>query len=532
MRLGSHKTVDLSTLLSKEPNPEILGRGSYGIVYAVTADLGEGPQALALKQTFAKAPGDDGCFQMEAIAHSLCSGHSSILTFHAYQGPEKPGGPYYLLMDRASGTLETLIEEYAEVQRNRPDEAQSYLSLQRAVLAQLLPGLHHMRRRGIVHGDIKPANIFLHNGRLVIADFGAACLFGRDYAGVGTGFDLPPDIFSPTHSHLPHFNWDLWAAAIIARQLLPGGLTEAGCYSLRYETCQLPSNLQAAASSFPCSMLQRDSNRRLTLDQVMSHPFLHGVAWGAPDPRFTCKGAHPTGLCATSQASPLPSSSCVEVVSVAPSSSSHAGSDCETASRHSGWHSAASQAASDVDTLDDSSQLVEMDSSPSGSSSELPIVFGPGQRGDGELEGAVCLPITCAPPSVSGLGEEAADSANDQGRRKCVREMDGWAHVVAAPGVGKVCGVVQQPSAPQARSVSSGQPSSADAVSAESRRSLPSAAQRSPPPAAHCLALTAACTDRHLSECPVPVRQQKMKGRNFVAKVFAVVRLCVVCGLG
>lgn len=174
------------------------------------------------------------------------------------------------------------MAEYVQVQRDKPDEAVPFVSLQQAILAQLLPGLMHMRRRGIVHGDIQPANILVRDGRLCIAHFGAAAFVGRDHAGVGTAFYLPPDVFSLTHTHIPHFSWDLWATAITFYKALPGGLTEAGCHHLRYHSCQLPSGLPDVVSAFLRAMLQRDSNRRLTLDQAMAHPFLKGMAWAVP----------------------------------------------------------------------------------------------------------------------------------------------------------------------------------------------------------------------------------------------------------
>ena len=42
------------------------------------------------------------------------------------------------------------------------------------VAAQLLDALHHAHERGILHRDVKPENIIISNGRVILVDFGIA----------------------------------------------------------------------------------------------------------------------------------------------------------------------------------------------------------------------------------------------------------------------------------------------------------------------------------------------------------------------
>jgi eukaryotic-like serine/threonine-protein kinase len=93
-----------------------------------------------------------------------------------------------------------------------------------ALVAQLLDALAGVHATGLVHGDVKPANLlFRGEDHLLLADFGVAA---RADAGVvavgavGTPAYLPPERRTGGR---PEPSQDVYAAGVLGRRLVPGG---------------------------------------------------------------------------------------------------------------------------------------------------------------------------------------------------------------------------------------------------------------------------------------------------------------------
>ncbi|HET8648830.1 MAG TPA: serine/threonine-protein kinase [Gemmatimonadales bacterium] len=112
--------------------------------------------------------------------------HPNIVPIHdAHAGD----GLFYFIMDYVDG--ETLAKRLAAGPL-APSEAT-------AIGIQLLDALALAHDAGVVHRDVKPANIFLHNGRALLADFGIAqSADGGETARTRTG-ERPgtPDYMAP-----------------------------------------------------------------------------------------------------------------------------------------------------------------------------------------------------------------------------------------------------------------------------------------------------------------------------------------------
>jgi eukaryotic-like serine/threonine-protein kinase len=92
------------------------------------------------------------------------------------------------------------------------------------LLDQLLDALTAVHERGVVHGDVKPANLLVREGappHLLLADFGIASRRGEPApVGAGTPAYLPPERRAGAP---PEPSQDVYAAGLVARRLLPAG---------------------------------------------------------------------------------------------------------------------------------------------------------------------------------------------------------------------------------------------------------------------------------------------------------------------
>ncbi|HEU5310501.1 MAG TPA: serine/threonine-protein kinase, partial [Candidatus Eisenbacteria bacterium] len=143
---------------------ERLGQGGMGEVVLARDERLERRVALKfLSRSFASDPQARARLQREARSLAALS-HPHIATIHALE--EAEGRPF-LVMEYVEG--ETLAQAIAR----RPLPLESVAS----IALSMAEALAHAHGRGVVHRDVKPANILIRpNGAAVLTDFGIADL--------------------------------------------------------------------------------------------------------------------------------------------------------------------------------------------------------------------------------------------------------------------------------------------------------------------------------------------------------------------
>jgi len=156
-----------------------LGRGGQGIVYRAQDErVG---RTVALKVLTALGPGSSDArrrFQREAAIASRLS-HAHIRT--VYEADLEDGVPYIAMEFVDGASLAQRIEEA----RGRPvsqgsrwlrlDEPRAELTAILVLFEKVARALHHAHEAGVVHRDVKPANVLVTaKGEPVLSDFGLA----------------------------------------------------------------------------------------------------------------------------------------------------------------------------------------------------------------------------------------------------------------------------------------------------------------------------------------------------------------------
>ncbi len=153
----------------------LLGKGGMGQVYrARDPRLGRDVAIKVLSATLSEAPGYLERFRREARAIAQLN-HPNIVSIYDYG---EQGSTTYLVMPLIQGgTLRDVLAQRGMLPLNEAV----------ALLEQIGGALHYAHERGLIHRDVKPANILVGpDGRALLSDFGIV----RVVQGEDTGSTL------------------------------------------------------------------------------------------------------------------------------------------------------------------------------------------------------------------------------------------------------------------------------------------------------------------------------------------------------
>jgi tRNA A-37 threonylcarbamoyl transferase component Bud32 len=203
-----------------------LARGGMATVYeAVDTQLGRRVAVKVLRDELVENAAAVSRFEREARLIAALN-HPNIVVVHDFG---VTGSGAYLVMEFLEGT--TLRDRLGGVGRLGLEEA-------RMLLRGMAAALEAAHARGIVHRDLKPENVFIvQQGSTQtpkILDFGIARLLSelptsqvRSLTRAGQLFGTP-DYMAPEQTawEKPSIAWDVWALAVVAYEMITGGLPD------------------------------------------------------------------------------------------------------------------------------------------------------------------------------------------------------------------------------------------------------------------------------------------------------------------
>ncbi len=205
----------------------VLGAGGMGTVYsAVHPTLGKRVAIKVIHPELARDQKSLGRLIDEARA-ATAIGHENIVQIFDFSAEAETA---YVVMELLVGeTLQDLLEREGRLEPARAVR----------ILAQVCGALGAAHRRGIIHRDVKPQNIFLARGaggeeRVKLLDFGVAKLLDavqRAGPSTATGTVVgTPHYMSPEQARGEPVDrrTDLWAAGVVLYRALSGVLPFEG----------------------------------------------------------------------------------------------------------------------------------------------------------------------------------------------------------------------------------------------------------------------------------------------------------------
>ena len=206
--------VDTDILPPRYRSPKRIALGGMGEVYRATDSvLGRAVAVKLLAERYSRDDAVRGRFTREALAAARLSGEPNIVTvFDVGEHAERP----FIVMEYLSGGS---LEE--RIQKDGAQEVGQSLEW----LEQAAAALDAAHRHGVVHRDVKPANLMLdRNGTIHVADFGIASAAGTDSLTMtgtvlGTAGYLSPEQAQGERATPAS---DRYALAVVAFELLSG----------------------------------------------------------------------------------------------------------------------------------------------------------------------------------------------------------------------------------------------------------------------------------------------------------------------
>ncbi|GJJ15018.1 hypothetical protein Clacol_009291 [Clathrus columnatus] len=195
---------------------EIVGKGAYGAVYRgihiPTGDI------VALKIINLDTPDDDvEDIQREVALLSQLRGPGTN-NVTKYYGCYLDGPHVWIVMDYASGgSVRTLMKA---TKGNVIEERYSVI-----IIRELLGALVYIHKSGVIHRDIKAANVLVTDqGRVILCDFGVSALLSTAHSKrttfVGTPYWMAPEVI--TSGSMYDSKADIWSLGITLYEMIIG----------------------------------------------------------------------------------------------------------------------------------------------------------------------------------------------------------------------------------------------------------------------------------------------------------------------
>ncbi|MDQ6659617.1 MAG: serine/threonine protein kinase, partial [Chloroflexota bacterium] len=220
---GECGSVIAGTIIDDYTILSYIGQGSSGTIYLARQHSLNNRQVVIKILNARWSQGKVNRFRQEAALLASLS-HPYILPVYAYgvvQAPNQEAtssySPYLVFPYIEQGSLDEVL-----VRENRRS-----MPLKRVIplIEEIADALEYAHSKGILHRDVKPANLLLLGSHVILADFGVASLIEADQTHLRASLAGTPSYMAPeVWRYAPGRYSDQYALAVTCFRLLTGRL--------------------------------------------------------------------------------------------------------------------------------------------------------------------------------------------------------------------------------------------------------------------------------------------------------------------
>ncbi|CAI5734313.1 unnamed protein product [Peronospora destructor] len=246
-----------------------IGRGGFGVVYGAL-DLRNG-RSVAIKQVSLRDIDKDDLVSIETEISLLRKlKHDNIVKYHDTIKTE--GYLYIVLEYMENGSLAQFVKKFGSLSE----------TLVAMYITQVLRGLAYLHEQGVLHRDVKGANILTTKEGLVkLADFGVAIRLSETQKAnsvVGSPYWMAPEVIEMA-------GWssasDIWSVGCTIIELLttkPPYFDLAPMAALfrivQEDHPPLPQRMSPALHDFIMKCFMKEPRLRASADELLVHPWI------------------------------------------------------------------------------------------------------------------------------------------------------------------------------------------------------------------------------------------------------------------
>ncbi|ORZ01815.1 Pkinase-domain-containing protein [Lobosporangium transversale] len=272
-RIATGDTIFASQLFTRQ---ELVGRGAYGAVYKGIENATQ--QVVAIKVLNLDTEEDDVSDIQREIATLSQLKNCDSQNITRYHGSFLNGTKLWIVMDYAAGgSIRSLLQAL-----NKIDEKCI------AVIArEVLQALSYLHKHGIIHRDIKAANILLTDeGRVQLCDFGVAGQVTMNSlkrnSFVGTPYWMAPEVIK---GQTYDYKADIWSLGITIYEIATGNPPFADQDPMRAMSlipktrpAQLEGDWSPAMKEFVALCLHEDPIQRPSAEDLLKTKWIKNTS--------------------------------------------------------------------------------------------------------------------------------------------------------------------------------------------------------------------------------------------------------------